>query len=218
MSTFSSHPRLIVVLGATGHQGGGAVRALLKSKSWIVRAGTRDPGSSKAQKLLAQEQNDDGRLEVVAAHVYDIETLRKAFIGAYIVFAITSESHPDKKIVHEEEMQHEIEAGRNIVLAAKECNVTSGQFPKLYHMNNKHAIEKIAREGLPRRVTFIVQVKVFGSGSSPLPKEPQTEAHSLFKESDTFAAMRGSECKNPKDNSNTGISSKKGNCPDYEKR
>jgi len=170
MSTFSSHPRVIVVLGATGHQGGGVVRALLKSKSWIVRAGTRDPGSSKAQKLLAEEQNNDGRLQAVVADVYDIETLRKAFAGAYGVFAITSESHPDKKIVDEEEMQHEIEAGRNIVLAAKECNVqhfvfsslpdmmqaTSGQFPKLYHMNNKHAVEKIAREELLGRVTCLI--------------------------------------------------------------
>ncbi|KAM7197263.1 NAD(P)-binding protein [Rhypophila sp. PSN 637] len=170
MSTPQSHPRVIVVLGATGHQGGGVVRALLKSKSWTVRAGTRNPGSSKAQKLLDEVESDDGRLELVVAHVYDIETLRKAFAGAYGVFAITSESHPDKKIVDEEEMQHEIEAGRNIVLAAKECNVqhfvfsslpdmmhtTSGQFPKLYHMNNKHAVEKIAREELPGRVTCLI--------------------------------------------------------------
>ncbi|KAK4248630.1 hypothetical protein C7999DRAFT_40142 [Corynascus novoguineensis] len=59
-------------------------------------------------------------------------TLRKAFTGAYGVFAITSESHPDKKIA------------------------TSGQFPKLYHMNNKHAVEKIAREELPGRVTCLI--------------------------------------------------------------
>ncbi|KAH6848225.1 putative cinnamoyl-CoA reductase [Chaetomium sp. MPI-CAGE-AT-0009] len=170
MSTSPSHPRVIVVLGATGHQGRGVVRALLESKSWIVRAGNRDPGSSKAQKLLAEEQTDDGRLEVVAAHPYDIETLRKAFAGAYGVFAVTWESHPDKKIVEEEEFQHEIEAGRNIVLAAKECNVqhfvfsslpdmmqaTSGQFPKLYHMNNKYAIEKIAKEELPGKVTCLI--------------------------------------------------------------
>ncbi|KAK1758794.1 hypothetical protein QBC47DRAFT_293289 [Echria macrotheca] len=170
MSTSSSHPQVIVVLGATGHQGGGVVRALLKSKSWIVRAGTRKPGSSKAQKLLNEEGTEDGRLELVVADVYDIETLRKAFVGAYGVFAITSESHPHKEIVDEEEMQHEIEAGRNLVLAAKECNVqhfvfsslpdmmqaTSGQFSKLYHMNNKHTVEKIAREELPGRVTCLI--------------------------------------------------------------
>lgn len=170
MSTSSSHPRVIVVLGATGNQGGGVVRALLKSKSWIVRAGTRDPTSSKAQKFLAEEQTSDGRLELVAAHVYEIETLRKAFAGAYGVFAITSERHPDKEIVDEAELQHEIEAGRNIVLAAKERNIqhfvfsslpdmqlaTSGRFPKLYHMDNKYAVEKIARAELLGRFTGIL--------------------------------------------------------------
>ncbi|KAK3297267.1 uncharacterized protein B0H64DRAFT_473404 [Chaetomium fimeti] len=170
MSTSSGNPRVIAILGATGHQGGGVLRALLKSKSWIVRAVVRDPGSSKSQKLLAEEQTEDGRLDVVAAHVYDIETLRKAFAGAFGVFAMTWESHPDKMIVEEEEMQHEIEAGRNIVLAAKECNIqhfvfsslpdmmqaTSGRFPKLYHMNNKYAVEKIAREELPGKVTCLI--------------------------------------------------------------
>ncbi|KAH6632851.1 putative cinnamoyl-CoA reductase [Chaetomium tenue] len=185
MSTSASHPRVIVVLGATGNQGGGVARALLKSKSWIVRAGTRDPDSPKAQKLLAEEQTNDGRLEVVAAHVYDIESLRKAFAGAYGVFAITSERHPDKKIVNEEEMQHEIEAGRNIVLAAKECNVqhfvfsslpdmmqaTSGQFPKLYHMNNKHAVEQIAREELPGKVTCLIPDDGIVRFCYPLPSD-----------------------------------------------
>lgn len=170
MATSSSKPRVIVVLGATGHQGGGVVRALLKSGSWLVRAGTRDPGSTKAQKLLDEEQTDDGRLELVTTHVYDIETLRKAFAGAYGVFGITSEAHPDKEIVDEEGMKHEIEAGRNIVRAAKECSIqhfvfgslpdmmktTSGQFPKLFHMNNKYAVEKISREELPGRSTFLI--------------------------------------------------------------
>ncbi|KAH6630697.1 hypothetical protein B0J18DRAFT_448764 [Chaetomium sp. MPI-SDFR-AT-0129] len=170
MSTSSSHPRIIVVLGATGNQGGGVVRALLKSKSWIVRAGTSDPTAPKAQKFLAEEQTSDNRLELVAAHVYQIETLRTAFAGAYGVFAITSERHPDKEIVDEADMQHEVEAGRNIVLAAKESNVqhfvfsslpdmqlaTSGRYPQLYHMNNKYAVEKIAREELPGKATFII--------------------------------------------------------------
>ncbi|KAF2444163.1 NAD(P)-binding protein [Karstenula rhodostoma CBS 690.94] len=170
MSTLSSSPRVIVVLGATGQQGGGVVWALLKSKSWIVRAGTRNPGSSKAQELLASQKTDGGRLELVAANVYDVESLRKAFSGAYGVFAITSESHPDKEIVDEASMQHEVDAGRNIVRAAKECSIqhfvfsslpdmiqaTSGRFPKLFHMDNKHAVEKIAREELPGRGTFLI--------------------------------------------------------------
>lgn len=158
---------VIVVLGATGNQGGGVVRALLKSEKWHVRAGTSNPGSSKAKKLL--EESTDS-LELVQVHPYQIKTLQKAFVGAYGVFAITSERHPDRKLAHEDEMTHEIEAGRNVVQAAAECGVkhfvfsslpnmmrvTSGRYPKLYHMNNKHAVEMIAREQLQQRVTCLV--------------------------------------------------------------
>jgi uncharacterized protein YbjT (DUF2867 family) len=162
--------RAIVVLGATGHQGGGVVRELLKSKSWTVRAGTRSPTSAKAQKLLNEEQTDDGRLELVAVHTYDVESLRNAFRGAYGVFAVTSEAHSDKPLVNEEDMLHEIESGRKMVQAAKDCGVqhfvfsslpdmmraTAGRYPKLFHMINKHSIEIIAREQLPGKCTFII--------------------------------------------------------------
>lgn len=166
MESPNSRP-VIVVLGATGLQGGGVARELLKSRKWHIRAGTRDPNSTKAKKLLVEA---NGMLELVTIHPYQIETLRKAFVGAYGVFAITSERHPDKKLVNEDEMTHEIEAGRNAVQAALECNVqhfvfsslpdmqkvTSSRYPKLYHMDNKYAVEKIAREQLQQRVTCLI--------------------------------------------------------------
>lgn len=170
MPPSAGNQRVIVVLGATGHQGGGVARELLRSKSWIVRAGTRDPASAKARKLLSEAQTDDGRLELVAADVYDVESLKRAFAGAHGVFAVTHESHPHKTIVHEADMTHEVEAGRNIVDACKECGIrhfvfsslpdmmrtTGGRFPKLYHMNNKHAVEEIARQILPGAGTYII--------------------------------------------------------------
>jgi hypothetical protein len=59
-------------------------------------------------------------------------------------------------------MKHEIEAGRNMVLAAEACGVshfvfsslpdmieaTGGRFPNIHHMNNKYEIERFARERL----------------------------------------------------------------------
>lgn len=160
----------IVVLGATGHQGGGVVRALLQSTKWHVRAGTRDPESPKAQKLMAEAQTADARLELVTVHPYDVESLRRAFLGAHGVFALTSEVHPDKTLTREDEMTHEVDAGRCMVLAARERGVrhfvfsslpdmartTGGRFPKLYHMNNKHAVEVFAREQLQQRVTCLI--------------------------------------------------------------
>ncbi|KAF3060808.1 NmrA family domain-containing protein 1 [Trichoderma lentiforme] len=166
--------RIVVVVGATGNQGFGVVRALLASETadgspWFVRAMTRDPNSEKAKRFLADNQTTDNRLALVAGHVYDKSSLQYAFSGAYGVFGLTSEAYPGRVLERDEEMQHEIEAGQNIVLAATACgikhfvfsslpdmvNTTRGQFPKIHHMNNKHMIEQIAREELGG-VTFII--------------------------------------------------------------
>ncbi|GAD99894.1 cinnamoyl-CoA reductase, putative [Paecilomyces variotii No. 5] len=163
MST-SAAPRTVVVVGATGHQGSGVVRALLASEGsqWLVRGITRDPNSEKAKSFLADYQTIDNRLTLVTGDVYDKASLQAAFADAYGVFAVTSESYPGKVLMKEEEMQHEIEAGRNMVLAAEECGIkhfvfsslpdmvkaTGGRFPKIHHMNNKNNIENIAREKL----------------------------------------------------------------------
>ena len=77
--------KIIAVLGATGAQGGGLVRAILADPSggFAVRALTRDVNSDKA-KALAQQG-----AEVVATDVDDPESLKKAFAGAYGAFCVT---------------------------------------------------------------------------------------------------------------------------------
>lgn len=112
--------KVIAVLGATGNQGGGVVQALLKksSPSFHVRAITRDVSSAGALKLKAKFKND-GRLDIVAANVYDKESLVKAFSQVFGVFAVTNNRLPGKKIDKEEDMDHELDAGRNIIDAAK---------------------------------------------------------------------------------------------------
>jgi uncharacterized protein YbjT (DUF2867 family) len=157
--------KVIVVLGATGGQGSGVVAALLKDmsgKPWSVRAVTRDPGSSRAQKLLDDHQTLDGRLSVVYGDSYNPENLRKNFSGAYGVFALISEIVPGKVLMNEEEIAHELEAGRYIVDAAKYCSVehfvfssmpdmvkaTSGRYTRMHHMNHKFMAEQYARKQL----------------------------------------------------------------------
>ncbi len=75
----------IAVVGATGSQGGGLVRAILADPAgrFAARALTRDPKSAKAQALAKLGA------EVVAADVDDEDSLARAFEGAYGVFCVT---------------------------------------------------------------------------------------------------------------------------------
>lgn len=81
-----SEKKLIAVVGATGAQGGGLVRAILEDPSgtFAVRALTRDPESTKAKALAA------AGAEVVAADLDDEASLRAAFEGAYGAFVVTN--------------------------------------------------------------------------------------------------------------------------------
>lgn len=78
--------KIIAVVGATGAQGGGLVRAIVNEpgSGFTVRALTRDPNSTKA-KAFAQLD-----LEVVAANMDDVESLNRAFTGCYGVFCLTN--------------------------------------------------------------------------------------------------------------------------------
>lgn len=104
--------RIIAVVGATGAQGGGLVRAILNDKNgpFAVRAITRDVNSDKAKALA------DAGAEVVAADVDDVKSLRKAFEGAYGAFCVTffwAHFKPEK----------ELSQARNMAQAAKDAGV-----------------------------------------------------------------------------------------------
>ncbi|MEU8224025.1 NmrA/HSCARG family protein [Kribbella sp. NPDC048915] len=78
--------KLIVVVGATGAQGGGLVRAILADRSgeFAVRALTRNPSSAAAQELAT------AGAEVVAADLDNEASVRAAFDGAYGAFVVTN--------------------------------------------------------------------------------------------------------------------------------
>ncbi|OJJ35675.1 hypothetical protein ASPWEDRAFT_172472 [Aspergillus wentii DTO 134E9] len=164
----SNSSKTIAILGATGNQGGGLVRALLQknkdnpaSPPFTIHALTRDVHSASAQRLKASYPNNDA-LKLIPADVYNVESLRQAFEGADGMFAVTNNRIPGKLIQTEEEMRHELVAGRNIVDAAKACHIShvvmsslpniaeasQGRFTKVYHFDHKNQIEKWAREEL----------------------------------------------------------------------
>jgi len=80
-----SEKKIIAVVGATGAQGGGLVRAISKDAGgeFLARALTRDVNSEKARELA------DLGAEVVAADVDDEESLERAFEGAYGAYCVT---------------------------------------------------------------------------------------------------------------------------------
>jgi uncharacterized protein YbjT (DUF2867 family) len=78
--------KVIAVVGATGAQGGGLARAILADPAggFSCRAITRDPGKENARALAAKGA------EVVQADLDDVESLKKAFAGAYGAFCVTN--------------------------------------------------------------------------------------------------------------------------------
>jgi uncharacterized protein YbjT (DUF2867 family) len=89
--------KIIAVTGATGAQGGGLVRAILDDPSgeFAVRAITRKPVGDQAESLRKRG------VDVVAADLDDVESLRRAFDGAHGAFCVTSfweHFSPEKEI------------------------------------------------------------------------------------------------------------------------
>lgn len=104
--------KVIAVLGATGAQGGGLVRAILNDQNseFTVRALTRNPESDKAKALTS------AGAEVVKTDIDDYETLKNAFAGAYGLYAVTNfweHFSPEKETLQ----------AASIAKAAKEANV-----------------------------------------------------------------------------------------------
>ena len=81
-----SDRKTIAVIGATGAQGGGLVRAILADpeRRFAARAVTRKTDSDKARALAA------AGAEVVAADADDPASLERAFKGAHGVFVVTN--------------------------------------------------------------------------------------------------------------------------------
>ena len=104
--------KIIAVVGATGAQGSGLVRAILSDpgSEFTPRAITRNIKSEKGMELARLGA------EVVAADVNDLGSLQKAFAGAYGAYCVTffwADLSPE----------NEIAQGTNMARAAKNAGV-----------------------------------------------------------------------------------------------
>ncbi|MDU8432804.1 NmrA/HSCARG family protein [Pseudomonas syringae pv. actinidifoliorum] len=107
MSTPIASP--ILVMGATGKQGGSVIRALLKAGR-SVRGFVRDPSSPAAQALAAQG------VDVVKGEFTDTASLDAALTGVEGVFSVQMGSQPS-------DPHTEVLAGKALIEAAYRANV-----------------------------------------------------------------------------------------------
>ncbi len=144
-----NNEKLIAVIGATGQQGGGVVRALQASSQFKVRALSRNPGKHRE---LADE--------VVEADLNRPETLKAAFEEAHGVFLATN---------FREKGTDELKQATAAVRAAKDAGVkhfvwstlpnveaiSGGKFD-VPHFTGKAKIDRIVKEaGFPHH-TFVI--------------------------------------------------------------
>ena len=147
--TLSNNKKLIAVIGATGQQGGGVVRALQASGQFKVRALTRNPDKHRE---LADE--------VVEADLDRPETLKAAFEGAHGVFLVTN---------NWEEGTDELKQATAAVRAARDAGVKhfiwstlpdveaigGGKFD-VPHFTGKARIDRIVKEAGFANHTFVI--------------------------------------------------------------
>jgi uncharacterized protein YbjT (DUF2867 family) len=104
--------KILVIMGATGAQGGGLARSVAADKGgpFAARGITRKPDSEKAKALAA------AGVEVVAGDADDVTSLERAFAGAHGVFCLTN-------FWEHFSAEREIAQARNMADAAKAAGV-----------------------------------------------------------------------------------------------
>lgn len=140
--------KLIVVLGATGLQGGSVVTALLASGAYTIRGVTRDPSSGSAQSLAAKG------VQVVPGNLNSVDSLIAAFQGAYAVFGITLPWTPVSETVQGKNMVDACKAvGVELLVwssLADAKKISGGKYSKVKHWDQKAEVDDyIAKVGQP---------------------------------------------------------------------
>jgi len=118
--------KIIVIVGATGAQGGSVIKHLLDADQFKLRAITRKPISPAAKDL------SDKGVEVVAADLGNVESLKRAFANAWGVFGLTN---------YWEYSEKERQYGLNMINTAKECGVEFFVWSSVDH-ENKNSVSK----------------------------------------------------------------------------
>lgn len=195
--------KLIVILGATGRQGGSVVDTFLREPGWRVRGLTRNSSSTSAQSLTKRG------VEVVEAEMNSPDTLKTAFRDANAIFAVTNfwdaffssvESPPGKP---RNQWAGEIETKqlKNIIDAAAEvpelerlvyssasssAKWSKGKYAHVYHFDSKAHAGEYGKQMYPElwAKTSIFQAGLFLNNfvSDPSAKPSKVRVSSRYTE------------------------------------
>jgi len=164
----SNTKQLIAVIGATGQQGGGVVRALQGSGQFKVRALSRNP-----------DKHRDLADEVVKADLNRPETLKAAFEGAHGVFLVTNNWEPGTD---------ELKQATAAVRAAKDAGVkhfiwstlphaeaiSGGKFD-VPHFTGKAKVDRIVKEAGFAKHTFAIAPFYYGNLTGIMAPQKQSD-------------------------------------------
>jgi uncharacterized protein YbjT (DUF2867 family) len=139
-------PRPILVTGATGRQGGAAIRHL-RARGVVIRALTRDPASARARALEA------AGVEIVAGDMEDPASLGAAMRGAYGVYSVQDFTVG---------AQREVRQATNVADGCRRCGIEHLVYSSvggaeratgIDHWETKWAIERHVRAlGIPATI------------------------------------------------------------------
>src|SRR5882757_507253 len=145
----SNNKKLIAVIGATGHQGGGVIRALKAGGQFKVRALTRNPG-----------QHRDLADEVIEADLNRPGTLADAFKGAHGVFLVTTSSleGTDERKQGTAAVKAASDAGvKHVVWSTlPDVEAISGSRFHVPHFTNKAKVDRVVTEAGFANHTFVI--------------------------------------------------------------
>lgn len=178
--------KLILVVGATGAQGGSVARHLLGRGQFAVRALTRKPDSDAAQALRK------AGVEIVRGDLDDPISLEDALAGCHGVFGVTN---------FWEHFDREYAQGKNLVDAVAEADIAHFVFSSLpsvkkqaEHLNVPHFEMKADLETYTRRLavpaTFAHVAFYYDNflGFLPPQKQPDGTFAFGFPQGDTLLA------------------------------
>ncbi|KAL4782341.1 hypothetical protein BJX76DRAFT_349463 [Aspergillus varians] len=159
----------IVVLGATGNQGGSVIDTFLDDKAWRIRGVSRNISSARAKALEARG------VEMVQADLSDPASLQVAFKDASVIFGVTdfwsiyanpdlrAQKSPDQPM-NEWTYEYELRQGKNVFDAAAQVaslemlvfsalsNPTKwskGKYPNVLHFTSKADAVEYGKDTYP---------------------------------------------------------------------